>query len=167
MSKTDPEPWLRATLAGVGAHVMPLFFTFTQVREDLATNTAGLTREQLWRRVGPCSLGFHLKHLAGSVDRLTAYLFEESLTPQQLSQLDSESLPEEDLPELLARIEASLRGCEERLRTLAPESLLLPRTVGRQALPTTVIGLIVHLAEHTQRHLGQAITISQAVRKLS
>jgi hypothetical protein len=36
--------------------------------------------------------------------------------------------------------------------------------VGRKKLPTTVIGLIVHLAEHTQRHVGQAVSAAKLAR---
>jgi uncharacterized damage-inducible protein DinB len=145
---------------------MPLFFTFRQVHEDLTTHVAGLTTEQVWRKTGSVSLGFHLKHIAGSIDRLTTYLLGEQLTAAQLASLEQEARGDEDLSELLERIEASLQHCQQRLRTLPPDSLYEPRAVGRQALPTTVLGLIVHIAEHTQRHLGQAITLSQALRWL-
>lgn len=146
---------------------MPVFFTFKQVREDLATHLQGLTTQQVWQKLGSASVGFHLKHIAGSVDRLTTYLFGGQLAPEQLAHLKRESQGSEDLSTLLRQIEASLQRSEERLRTLSPDSLYQPRGVGRQALPTTVIGLIVHLAEHTQRHLGQAITLSQLLRQPS
>ncbi len=68
--------------------------------------------------------------------------------------------------QLLASVDDSLRHSEERLRSIDPASIYDVRAVGRKALPTTVIGLIVHLAEHTQRHLGQAITLCKAVRQL-
>jgi len=167
VANTAPEAWLRGPVAGVNPYVMPVFFTFAQVREDLATHTAGLTREQVWRKIGPTPLGFHLKHIAGSVDRLTTYLFGRQLSPQQLASLAEEPRGSEDLPVLLRLIEENLQKSEEMLRALHPDALHEPRAVGRQALPTTVIGLIVHLAEHTQRHLGQAITISQVLRQLS
>ena len=161
------EPWLRGPIEGVTGLVMPLFFSFRQVREDLALHTAGLTREQLWRKIGSTSVGFHLKHIAGSIDRLTSYLLGEQLTPEQLTFLKQESHGDEELPDLLRQVKASLGDCEDRLRTLTPDALYEPRGVGRQALPTTVIGLLVHIAEHTQRHLGQAITLSQVVRQLT
>ena len=160
------EPWLRGPVAGLNAYVMPVFFTFAQVREDLATHTAGLSREQVWRNIGTSSLGFHLKHIAGSIDRLTTYLFAGQLNPKQLANLEQESHAGEELSELLERVEQSLQNSEEMLRALHPDALHEPRAVGRRGLPTTVIGLIVHLAEHTQRHLGQAITVSQVLRQL-
>ena len=166
MAVTNPEPWLRGPIKGLHPLVMPVFFSFAQVREDISTYLPGLTGEQLWRPVGNASVGFHLKHLAGSIDRLAAYLLGSHLSADQLAALESEKLPDQDLPELLEAIETSLKSAEEKLKTINPEDLYQARSVGRQALPTTVLGLIVHLAEHTQRHLGQAITLSMIVRHL-
>jgi hypothetical protein len=146
---------------------MPIFFSFAQVREDLVTHTAGLEREQIWRVTGANSLGFQLKHIAGSVDRITSYLMEKPLTAAQMEFLRQESSGSEDFPALLALVEESLSNSEDRLRQIDPASIYAARSVGRRALPTTVIGLLVHLAEHTQRHLGQAITLSRLARQTS
>lgn len=161
-----PEPWLRGPLAGIHPLVMPVFFSFAQVREDLENHLDGLDATQIWRLFGKASIGFHLKHLAGSVDRLTTYLMGQQLSPDQLLALREENTVNSNLPELLARIESSLTAAETHLKTLDPNTLYSPREVGRKALPTTVIGLLVHLAEHTQRHLGQVITLSRVVRQL-
>ncbi len=163
----QPEPWLRGAMAGVHPLVMPVFFSFAQVREDLATHTAGLNDEQVWRIVGTNSLGFQLKHLAGSVDRITTYLVGMALSKEQLNALREQTLPTLKLPELLKLVNDSLARSEARLMTIQPETIYDARTVGGQALPTSVLGLIVHLAEHTQRHLGQAITISKVIRQAS
>jgi len=144
---------------------MPVFFSFAQVREDLAKHTAGLEPAQIWRTIGPNSLGFQLKHIAGSVDRITSYLMEQSLIPAQMEFLRQESSGSEDIASLLALVEHSLSRSEDRLRQIDPASIYDARSVGRRALPTTVIGLLVHLAEHTQRHLGQAITLSKLARQ--
>jgi uncharacterized damage-inducible protein DinB len=155
MREQEPlsEPWMR------------VFFSFQMVREDLAHHTAGLSTEQVWARTGALpSLGFHLRHLAGSVERLTAYLMEEPLTPAQLEALKEEPTPGATLAALLAGVDASLAACEARLRTIRPEQIHAPRFIGRKRLPTTVLGLLVHLAEHTQRHLGQAITTAKLAR---
>ena len=143
---------------------MPVFFSFTQVREDLAKQTAGLTHDQLWRKMDGASLGFHLKHIAGSVERITTYLMGEQLTDEQLQSLKQESTPDSDLRELLEKIDQSLAASEQKLRTIDPKTIYESRSVGRKALPTTVLGLIVHLAEHTQRHLGQAISTAKLLR---
>jgi uncharacterized damage-inducible protein DinB len=159
-----PEPWLRGPIEGIHPLVMPLFFTFAHVREEVAKHAAGLTPEELWRKPGGAgSVGFHLKHLAGSVDRLTTYLRGDQLSDKQLDVLRDEAEPDRSLPELLQVVEEALRKSEEELRRIHPESLYEPRSIGRRALPTTVLGLIVHIAEHTQRHLGQMITTAKIV----
>ncbi len=164
-SHAQPEPWLRGPIAQVHPFVMPVFFSFAQVREDLAKYTAGLSREQTWRKVGNASLGFHLKHLAGSVDRLTTYLMGGQLSEEQLRFLRTETEGAEEMQELLQMVRGSLAACEEKLRTVDPDGLYQKRTVGRKELPTSVLGLLVHIAEHTQRHLGQTITLAQIVRQ--
>jgi uncharacterized damage-inducible protein DinB len=149
----------------VPAHVMPAFFSFQQVREDLARHTTGMTAGQLWLQVaGRHSLGYHLKHIAGSVDRLTTYLTGQPLSPGQLEFLRNEHSPDAGLADLLALVDTTLHAAEQQLLQVKPESLSDVRAVGRQHLPTTVLGLIVHVCEHTQRHLGQAILISRLLR---
>jgi hypothetical protein len=145
--------------------VAPVFFSFAQVREDLARFTEGLAREQIWRKFPPApSLGFHLKHIAGSVDRLATYLAGAQLSDEQLLYLKQESVPDADLALLIERIETSLGAAEAILSQIDPATLYDSRFVGRGRLPSTIVGLIVHLAEHTQRHLGQAINTAQMLR---
>ncbi len=115
--------------------------------------------------MGGASLGFHLKHIAGSVDRLTTYLLGQQLSDKQLEDLRNESEPEGDAGELVAQVDRQLTRSEEQLRRLDPAAIYGPRSVGRRALPTTVIGLLAHLCEHTQRHLGQAITLAKMLRQ--
>ncbi len=128
-------------------------------------HTAPLAREQIWRRVGSTSVGFHLKHLAGSVDRLTTYLSGGELSLVQLAYLAAEHEPGAELTDLLRNVEQALASAEAHLMRLDPATLFDTRRVGRRALPSTVLGLLVHLAEHTQRHLGQIITLSQIIRQ--
>jgi uncharacterized damage-inducible protein DinB len=143
---------------------MPVLFSFQQVREDLARHTRGVSDGQIWTPTGGATLGFHLKHLAGSVDRISTYLLGEMLNEAQLQELSSESDGQGSLSELMARIDDSLEKAEERLRHVDPGQLFAFRGVGRKQLPSTVFGLLVHLAEHTQRHLGQVITLCQVGR---
>ena len=167
MDASLPEPWLRGALPDVHPLVMPVLFSFAQVREDLRQFTAQLTEEQVWRPIGNAPpLGFHLKHIAGSIGRLTSYLMGAPLTDAQLHLLHNEAQPDARLAGLLSDIEQALHEAEQRLRELDPASLYEARTVGRKQLPTTVAGLLVHLAEHTQRHLGQAITTAAMLRFL-
>ena len=164
MPEAVPEPWLRGPLPGAHPLVQPIFFSFAQVREDLAKYVAGLSSEQVWRKRAGASLGFHLKHLAASADRLTTYLTGHQLSDVQLRALREEHNGDEDAGSLLKLVDEALSASEQRLRTLEPQQIYDPRTVGRRKLPTTTIGLLVHVAEHTQRHLGQAITLAKLLR---
>jgi uncharacterized damage-inducible protein DinB len=165
------EPWLRGPIPDVHPALAPVLHSFTQVREDLALHTAGLSAagvstETLWRRVGAVpSLGFQLRHIAGSVDRLVTYLCGEQLSTEQIGAMKSESTPGAPLEELLAAVNSSLDDAATRVRAIDPASLYDARFVGKKRLPTTVIGLLVHVAEHTQRHLGQAITTAKLLRE--
>lgn len=145
---------------------MPVLFSFQQVREDLQRHTAGLSDEQVWQRPeGLPSLGFQLRHIGGSIDRLLTYLAGGQLSPEQLQALRQESVAEGSLKSLLEAVDASLADAEKRLRTLDTRTIYDVRYVGRKKLPTTVVGLLVHLAEHTQRHLGQAITTAKLLKQ--
>jgi uncharacterized damage-inducible protein DinB len=143
---------------------MPVLFSFQQVREDLETHTKEISDAQVWVETPGGTLGFHLKHLAGSVDRISTYLIGGTLTEAQLQQLSSESDGQGRLSDLLNGIDQSLKTAEHRVRQVDPAQLFDFRGVGRKRLPSTVMGLLIHLAEHTQRHLGQAITLCQIVR---
>lgn len=160
-----PEPWLRGALPGLDPLVQPVFHSFAQVREDLAAHTDGLSTEQVWKQVWPLpALGFQLRHIAGSVDRLTTYLMGEQVSPEQIAELKREAEPGAPLDELLAAVDRALAASEARLQSIDPKDIHEPRYIGRKRLPSTVLGLLVHLAEHTQRHLGQAITTAKLVR---
>ena len=140
--------------------IAPILCSFQQAREDLAKFTAGLTPEQLWASPhGFGSAGFHIRHIAGSTERLMSYLQNRELTAEQIRALRDEEQPLElDREELLALLEKALREAELVVRAIDPARLDEPRVVGRKKLPTTVIGLLTHIAEHTQRHVGQAIS---------
>jgi uncharacterized damage-inducible protein DinB len=154
-----PEPWLRGPLPGVHPLTAPILFTFQQAREDLALYTESLTQEQIWATPhGFGSVGFHLRHIAGSTDRLMTYLQGGSLSEAQMETLRTEHEPAgAGRDELLALVDRVFREAEAIVRTIDPSTLAGPRIVGRKHLPTTVIGLLTHIAEHTQRHVGQAI----------
>jgi hypothetical protein len=165
------EPWLRGPLAGVHPLVAPTLHAFTQAREDLAQWTVGLTDVQIWLRpYGLAPVGFHLRHIAGSVERLTTYLRGQQLTPLQLQavrrELDhNETNPGPGQSQLIAEVNEALHKSEQTIKAIAPSSFTEPRRVGRKELPTTVIGLVVHLAEHTQRHVGELIVTAKLARK--
>ncbi len=161
-SPERPEPWLRGPLPGVDPLLAPALASFEQVRADLARWVRPLTDEQIWSRPGGLApVGFQLRHMARSLDRLTTYLEGRQLTADQLAELQSEMEPGAGRDELLSEVRASLDRAAAVVSALDPASLRDPREVGRARLPTTVIGLVVHLAEHTQRHLGQAIVTAK------
>jgi hypothetical protein len=160
-----PEPWLRGPLPDVDPLLAPVLYAFQQTREDLARHTAGLMAAQVWARPhGLAPLGFHIRHIAGSVDRLTTYLAGRQLDEEQMQALAAEMEAGAELRELMEHLEGALRRAEEVVRSVDRGTLAEPRWVGRLRLPTTVIGLLTHIAEHTQRHLGQAISAAKLAR---
>lgn len=162
-----PEPWLRGPLAGTHAFIAPVLYSFEQAAEDLATFTEELSDEETWAQpYGLASVGFQLRHIAGSVDRLLTYALGGSLNNFQLAALKQEGDPGEPLRDLMAAIRQSLERAAASIRTIDPARLQELRKVGRKQLPTTVIGLLVHIAEHTQRHVGQAIVTAKVVRQM-
>ncbi len=162
---TIPEPWLRGPLHGVHPLAAPILYTFQQAREDLAAHSEGLETAQVWATPhGFGSLGFHLRHIAGSTDRLMTYLEGRQLSDAQLAAMRSEQEPGATREELLAEMDAAFRRAEAVVRSLDAALLTEPRVIGRKRLPTTVIGLLTHIAEHIQRHVGQAISAAKLAR---
>jgi hypothetical protein len=162
-----PEPWLRGPIAGVSPLVAPILCAFQQAREDLAKFTEGLTTEQIWARpygFGP--VGFHLRHIAGSVGRLMTYLEGRLLDEAQMAALRAEMEPGASRDELLSAVGAAFDKAETTVRGIDPATLADARGVGRKQLPTTMIGLLTHIAEHTQRHVGEAIVSAKLVRQV-
>jgi len=163
-----PEPWLRGPIPDVNPLLAPILYAFQQAREDLARYTEGLTDKQIWATPhGLGSVGFHIRHIAGSVERLMTYLQGRGLDEEQMQALHREETPTgPGRDELLVDLDRSLRNSEAVVRSLDPSMLTEVRTVGRKRLPTTVIGLLTHIAEHTQRHVGQAIGAARLAKAL-
>lgn len=158
------EPWLRGPLPGVPLPVMPLFFSFAQVREEMRKHGGNLTPEQVWKKPGgAAALGFHLRHIGGSVDRLLTYLEERELSAAQLAALKAEGVEGTGFEQLYSELDEALTSAEKRLLNLDLLRLDAPRFVGRRRFQVTALGLLVHIAEHTQRHLGQAVTTAKLV----
>ena len=142
-----PEPWLRGPIPGVYPFLVPVLHTFQQAREDIAAHTEGLTTEQVWATPhGFGSVGFHIRHIAGSTDRLITYLQGKELSIVQMAQIAAEHEPGKTREELLSAMDAAFHRAELVIRALDPASLTEPRAVGRKRLPTTVIGLLTHIA---------------------
>ena len=164
-----PEAWLRGPLPGVPPDMMPAAHALVQAGEELSA-AADLTPEQVWARPGgAASVGFHLKHLAASTDRLLTYAAGEPLLPGQLQAIVEEGKPGDPpaaAADLLDAARAALEAALAALRAADPPRLDDARTVGRAALPTTVRGLLGHIAEHATRHAGQVVTTARVVRGL-
>ena len=162
---SKPEPWLRGAITGVHPLLMPIFHAFEHTREDLTAATSGLTAEELWARpYGLTPIGFHVRHIGGATERLGSYLRDVPLSPAQLAALAAEREAGAGREELLAALHGALGELEAYVRTINPATLAESRGVGRQQLPTSVIGLLTHIAEHALRHTGQAVTTAQVVR---
>ncbi len=163
----EPEPWLRGTLPELDAIRRQVLHALELAVEDVDRWCAPLTDAQMEARpLGVAPVGFHLRHIARSLDRLLTYAEGRQLSAAQLAALAAEVIPS-PAPTAAAVLNEFQQGIEaamERVINLSPLSFEEPRRVGRQGLPATVGGLVVHCAEHTQRHVGQAITTARIAR---
>ena len=168
-TNTQPERWLRGPVDGVPALLQPAAHALLQTVDDVEAAAGELTKEQLWQTPGGASsIGFHLMHLSGSTDRLLTYARGEKLSEAQKAAFKAESNPPVvDAATLLADLRRAFDAALAQLRATAPASLTDTRLVGRAELPTTVIGLLFHAAEHSQRHAGQVVTTAKVVRGLA
>jgi uncharacterized damage-inducible protein DinB len=165
---SQPEAWLRGPVPGIPGALLPAAHAFLQTMEDVERVAGDLTLDQLWRKPGgAASVGFHMLHLAGSTDRLLTYARGERLSPEQKAALAAvEAPPLLSASDLIVQLRSAIDRTLAHFRQVPVESLYEPRTVGRAALPTTVIGLLFHAAEHSQRHAGQIVTTARVVRGL-
>ena len=165
---TPIEVWLRGPLPGIAPILQPAAHAILQVGEDVLPLVADLTSDQLWARPGGvASIGFHLKHLPGSLDRLLTYARGEQLSPEQLAYLAAERTIHDTRPPLESLVGGLSTGVDsaiEFLRTVKEDSLFDAREVGRLKRPSTALGLIFHAAEHSSRHAGQIVTLNRIVR---
>lgn len=160
-----PEAWLRGPVAGVDPWLQPVAHALIQVREDVMRAVSGLDAQALLARpAGAASLAFHLRHIPGSIDRLMTYAAGAALDEAQKAALAAEKQDAGDPAALLLSFGQAIDAALERLRGFEAASLLEPRAVGRAGLPSSVLGLLFHAAEHAQRHTGQVIATAKAVR---
>jgi uncharacterized damage-inducible protein DinB len=158
------EPWLRATLTDVPAVQRGVLHALELAREDIERWTADLSDiEMNARPAGIASVAFHLRHIARSLDRLLTYAENQQLSSEQLAALKTESETGAKKDELWEELISALTKSAGRIKAFSASELEHPRHVGRKQLPTTVGGLLVHVADHTQRHVGQAITTARIV----
>ena len=168
MTPSQPEPWLRGPVAGIPALLQPVAHAFLLALEDVEAAVSDLAVDQLWLEPGgAASVGFHLVHLAGSTDRLLTYARGEALSTSQRAALAGEramTAPYPPLGELLTGWRTTVEGALRQLATTPEATLTNARLVGRAQLPSTVLGLLFHAAEHAQRHVGQIVTTAKIVK---
>jgi uncharacterized damage-inducible protein DinB len=169
MPPTDTrEVWLRGPLPAVPPLLQPVAHALLQAREEVTELLRDFPEALLWQKpAGVASVGFHLQHLTGVLDRTFTYAKGQQLTPEQLAALATEGkCPPAggSIPELVGAFHNQVEQALTQLRTTDEATLTEPRGVGRAMLPSTVLGLLVHAAEHTMRHVGQ---LSVTARVLS
>jgi uncharacterized damage-inducible protein DinB len=165
-----PEYWLRGPLPGIPALLQPVGHALLQARQEVNALMAGFPEERLWDRpAGLASPGFHLQHLAGVLDRLFTYANGMILSREQLAALTAENRPPEgdaNVRQGLDRFNTQIDKVLQQLQLVSEPDLTQARFVGRDRLPSTVIGLLFHAAEHTMRHTGQLLVTTRILRGL-
>lgn len=164
---TSPEPWLRGTHAEIDAIQRQVIHALELTAEDITHWCATLSDAELNARpYGLPPIAFHLRHIVRSLDRLLSYADGAQLDATQLAALASEINPDASASALRHEFNAGIASAIRRVLAFTPGQYNQPRAVGRAHLPSTVGGLLVHCAEHTQRHTGQAITSAKLLLAL-
>jgi hypothetical protein len=165
--ESNVEPWLRGTLTDVDPVRRQVLHALEITAEDIDRWCASLTDAEMEGCPhGLPSVGFHLRHMGRSLDRLLTYAEGRQLAPDQLALLTNEQVPSIRATQTVAEFRMALQEAGLRIRNVDPDRYAQSRAVGRQHLPTTVVGLLIHCAEHTQRHSGQAITTAKIMHSL-
>jgi uncharacterized damage-inducible protein DinB len=161
---SQPEPWLRGTLTDVPAVIRAVLHALELAREDAERWCGDLTGVEVNARpAGLPSIAFQLRHISGSADRLLTYAEARELSREQMAELAREG--DGAMPHVLLReFGQSIDRLVQRVRDFTGADIEAERFVGRKRLPTTLGGLLVHVAEHTQRHVGQMVTTVKIVK---
>ena len=155
-----PEVWMRGPVAGVPGLLQPVAHALLQADEEVLRYLAGFDDGLLWERPGGlASVGFHLQHMTGVINRMLTYAAEEPLSEEQFAYLRAEGTANQAIhaPVLVAAFTRQVAAAVNQLKQTAESDLTAIRYLGRKRIPTTLIGLLFHAAEHTQRHLGQLL----------
>lgn len=162
-----PEVWLRGPIDGIPGLLQPAAHALLQSTEDIEKYMDGFPQKLLWQKpAGRASVGFHLQHLTGVLDRLMTYAKKESLSEEQFKFLRNEGYADTKTisTQLIENFKEKVDEAVQYFGTLYDFDLTQSRFVGRQKLPTTVIGLLFHAAEHSQRHVGQLLVTISALK---
>jgi hypothetical protein len=165
------EVWLRGPVENIPALLQPVAHALLQSNEEAQVIMENFPEKHLWQRpAGVAPPAFHLQHLTGVLDRLFTYAKEQSLTDEQLHYLSIEGDPEKSSLKVSAMLNAFHKQVNLSLKQLSetnPGVLTHKREIGRQKIPTTLIGLYVHAAEHTMRHIGQLLVTVRVIKSNS
>jgi uncharacterized damage-inducible protein DinB len=163
-----PEPWLRGTHSDLPVVMRAVVHALELAKEDVERWCGDLTDEEMnARRLGLAPVSFQLLHLVRSLDRLLTYAEGNQLSAKQMEQLKSETEGKATREEVFAELNSCFQAAMTRVLQFSDAHLDDARGVGRKQLPTTVGGLLIHIAEHTQRHIGQVVTTTKAVRSIT
>lgn len=159
----DPEVWLRGPVEGVSSLLQPAAHALLQAKEEIPSILATFPDDKLWERPGGvASVGFHLKHIPGVIDRLFTYAAGEKLSTEQFARLKAEQEETgESKEDLIRALQHQVDKAVEKMRDIDPATLTDFRGVGRKQLPSTKLGMIFHAAEHSMRHMGQLLVTAR------
>ncbi len=161
------EWWQRGPIEGVPAVLQPVAHILLQVRESVGEMVTQLTEDEWNRRpAGVASAAFHVQHITGVIDRLFTYARGQALSAEQFAAIRSEgrTLAATDVTAVLDTLSKRVDAALEELKTIDTTTLGDFRGVGRAQLPSTIIGCLVHGAEHAMRHVGQLSVTIRIVR---
>ena len=161
------EPWMRGTHTEVPAVSRAVLHALELALDDLKKWTTGLTDAEIQcHPFGLTPVAQHLRHIAGSTDRLLTYAEGKQLSEDQLKTLKAEERGEESLATLIAELETTFSNAAERIRALASTDFEAFRGIGRKQLPASAAGALIHVADHSQRHVGQVVTTAKVLKAL-
>ncbi len=164
LAVTQAEPWMRGTHSELDPLRRAVVHALELAGEDAVRWCGALDDEKVFSEpAGLPSVAFHLRHMARSLDRLLTYAEDRQLDQAQTAALATEKLPG-SAEEVREEFQAGLRRAIERVVAFEPATYEEVRGIGRKRLPTTVAGLLIHCAEHTQRHAGQMVTTAKLVQ---
>ncbi|MBZ9778407.1 DinB family protein [Psychroflexus sp. CAK8W] len=167
MASSVPEYWLRGPVDGIPALLQPAAHALLQTRLEARMYTKDFDESLLWEMPhGRANVGFHLQHIAGVIDRMLTYADQKSLSEIQFEYLKQEGKPNQDiqLEDLLFHLETKIDEALLYFKGIEIQKLTDYRSVGRKEMPSTLLGVLFHAAEHSQRHVGQLLVTVSAFK---
>ncbi|GGD72492.1 DinB family protein [Maribacter cobaltidurans] len=166
-NKDTEEYWLRGPVEGVPMLLQPATHALLQSNAELRKYLKDFPEELLWKELeGRASVGFHTQHITGVLDRMMTYAAGKALSEEQFEYLKNEGEPDYEVTanELYENFKKQVEQAIAYFKSISENTLKEERTVGRKKLPSTVLGLLFHAAEHSQRHIGQLLVTSTVLK---